>query len=1045
MEEEVLQRLHQVIQQYESNSKPITWVQECFKFLYDEVINATVPVEDRSPWTLATSLETQNLLLKMALILSDQSSLVSKLGSAAGTFLTITTSDNSAFAMRAIRNGGETSLGSLRISSDFNSTQVPKSVLKHFQSFGEALVLLVRNVAANRSIDLSTCVYKLFDDPPAKFPVVLNINSVEKVQALVLFWLSAVKSYCVRDANISNSRFHAIFLDPLLTVIEKAAQIGLNLHAMSEIITCCNWQFANITYEIAVTSSIFKSLLMWVGNVLQDLREGPGYDQNDFMRSFEIFFLSLTKLFNTMLALNSGLSQIYLCTICKLLDVHIVSVQRAILTTSRVAWREISSYFVSMGMSLLEACINDSTESLPSSYFILACIIDARTHHAVTKCIMRMLSRVSSTYFELHLKSILISRSSRRQKAHDVASRAKRAKFSSTALSLEARLGFSDSYESSDDDASQEHEEAKNSLNIPFSDPKISSLEMEFYNMIEFVEKETFMDSFVRLEALVICEMSFQYGERLFDAYSTIVNAILNNKIHSRDPLGSLHVLNRSSAFEIDQELLAVLSSINRLFIFQRHIPTLQDFLRSLAAETCSKLLPYILESPSRLSHHVNANNIVHTIDRVPETVDDIERWLREGSTISFFVPLLVAKVEAGEMAFISKSPHSSSAENLESITYLLSQVEASQKVALSDAFITYAYCRIYSDSHLPYSTSMSSIEKIAHTLLKGSSRGDASMSPNQLLCHLETLKKICTLCTDVILSGLGGRRELAEAYSHIHKNCVHTNIFDVDLSSMDAHQKLLYCQLFCVVHRSCIDFGLGKSVLANKIFLDSLLPFATEISIMLANTWEYYSQFLMNFFKHPPMKLTSEVKVQILTITSLIREIRLLSAIVNSVLLSGSDCNNCDSGKSRCIVGMELDVEIDNMIAYPHHTHQTRRLFAGIMAISLCEAQLYGTKAGREEKKIIYYISKTLRIFIDHKKKQYDEEILKDDENLMEDNLSWSIVPALGIFIKFTAFLWPEKALWGVTVLVDHWATLTTIQGGYQDKLEEPLYFYYR
>ena len=93
----------------------------------------------------------------------------------------------------------------------------------------------------------------------------------------------------------------------------------------------------------------------------------------------------------------------------------------------------------------------------------------------------------------------------------------------------------------------------------------------------------------------------------------------------------------------------------------------------------------------------------------------------------------------------------------------------------------------------------------------------------------------------------------------------------------------------------------------------------------------------------------------------------------------------------------------------------------------------------------MIFFVSKTLKTLVDHKIRQYREKRLRDEENVKEDALSWSIITALGIFIRCTSFLWPGKALWGVTVLIDHWAALTNIHGDYEESLEEPLFLYYR
>lgn len=179
----------------------------------------------------------------------------------------------------------------------------------------------------------------------------------------------------------------------------------------------------------------------------------------------------------------------------------------------------------------------------------------------------------------------------------------------------------------------------------------------------------------------------------------------------------------------------------------------------------------------------------------------------------------------------------------------------------------------------------------------------------------------------------------------------------------------------------------------------------------------------------------------QILAVTVFVRELRLLSAVVNSLLLG----THIDSESNRCIAGIKVDENIVTMLNFPHHTHQTRRVFASIMTLSLCEAQLHGAKLRQEEKKIISYVAKTLKLSVEQKLAQYKEQCLNDEENMIEESLSWSIVPALGLFIKYTSFLWPEKALWGVNILIDHWTTLYTIQAEYEKSLNEPLYLYYR
>tara|TARA_A100001015_G_scaffold284745_1_gene351555 strand:- start:1942 stop:2397 length:456 start_codon:yes stop_codon:yes gene_type:complete len=150
MDDQVLNRLHKAIVQYESGEVPKTFVQECFKFFHREIIDAELSRDadpdtqsDSNSMTLATSLETMNLLLKMVLILYDQYMLVSDLGSAAGSILAISTNMNSGSVMRSTRAGAYVTLGALRVSSN-SSLHVQKSMLLHFQNFGTELGVLAK-------------------------------------------------------------------------------------------------------------------------------------------------------------------------------------------------------------------------------------------------------------------------------------------------------------------------------------------------------------------------------------------------------------------------------------------------------------------------------------------------------------------------------------------------------------------------------------------------------------------------------------------------------------------------------------------------------------------------------------------------------------------------------------------------------------------------------------------------------------------------------------------------------------------------------------
>ena len=76
MDDQVLNRLHKAILQFEGGEVSATFVRDCFKYFHTEIIDAPVTnaadpdtQSDPNSITLANSLEIMNLLLKMVLIL----------------------------------------------------------------------------------------------------------------------------------------------------------------------------------------------------------------------------------------------------------------------------------------------------------------------------------------------------------------------------------------------------------------------------------------------------------------------------------------------------------------------------------------------------------------------------------------------------------------------------------------------------------------------------------------------------------------------------------------------------------------------------------------------------------------------------------------------------------------------------------------------------------------------------------------------------------------------------------------------------------------
>ena len=112
-----------------------------------------------------------------------------------------------------------------------------------------------------------------------------------------------------------------------------------------------------------------------------------------------------------------------------------------------------------------------------------------------------------------------------------------------------------------------------------------------------------------------------------------------------------------------------------------------------------------------------------------------------------------------------------------------------------------------------------------------------------------------------------------------------------------------------------------------------------------------FYSQFLCDFYLASAVPSTVDSQKQLIAVTTLIQQLRVLSSIINTILLMDSH--------HECTVGTKLDEHVESMLSSRRHTHYTHCLFGSIIAISLCEAQIYNsnTATGKDAKKMIFFV----------------------------------------------------------------------------------------
>ena len=240
--------------------------------------------------------------------------------------------------------------------------------------------------------------------------------------------------------------------------------------------------------------------------------------------------------------------------------------------------------------------------------------------------------------------------------------------------------------------------------------------------------------------------------------------------------------------------------------------------------------------------------------------------------------------------------------------------------------------------------------------------------------------------------------------------------MFNTLLDYQSSNQRLLYCQLFAAVYLWSKDIKSDQSEIALTIFDTNLFDYVRQIVYFSHGIWENISKNLWNglflYSSHNDSALSTLILETIINFRS-------LSSILNTITTAGEHIS------TACLLSQDIDSKMDNLLSFKHHTVATRAKCAELVSLSLCEASfltLFASKNTSESpyKGLISYSAQTI-------KEAMKIGVLDEDSGT---NIIWAIIPGIGSFIKFSAFLSPNYSIWGLTLLIDLWVRIATQPG---------------
>ena len=250
-------------------------------------------------------------------------------------------------------------------------------------------------------------------------------------------------------------------------------------------------------------------------------------------------------------------------------------------------------------------------------------------------------------------------------------------------------------------------------------------------------------------------------------------------------------------------------------------------------------------------------------------------------------------------------------------------------------------------------------------------------------------------------------------------QSSLYIDLFNTAPDYQSSNQRLLYCQLFIAVYLWSKDIKTDQSEIALQIFDKNLFDYVRQFVDFAHGVWKNISKNLWNglflYSKHNDSALSTLILETVINFRS-------LSSILNTISTAAEQLSTTSTSTSTCLLSQEIDSKMDSLLSFKHHTVATRAKCAELVSLSLCEASfltLFSNKNTSESpyKGLISYSAQTI-------KEAMRTGVLDEDSG---SNIIWAIIPGIGSFIKFSAFLSPNYSIWGLTLLIDLWVRIAT------------------